>query len=285
MVEKTEAYVRAGGDLAEPTPDELDRIEKAAALDDDIPSVNTAHAAPDNDPYGWIAGVEAVGWTAGVEAAHPGFVDTSNVRPVEIPHVIVWQHAMIDPQRFDHAVAKVLPNGTLLVTPRGSDVPLKGYAPGVWVTFEHVGPEYHAKPQMLRMLHDDRLHMEDAARYAVDHLLDTDRRRPPAAARVDVTSDMDGGRKKFLTDPVRRTPPTHEQDADDTQTIPTVQSVSQADEAGGGVGPKARGVREDAASTGPTLRPRTGAPETDERTPGRLRSLWHALRNPDWAED
>lgn len=233
------------------------------------------HMTPDNDPYGWIAGVEA---------AHPDFAQPAP-QP-QVPHALIWQHGMIEPQRFDHAVAKVLPNGTLLVTPRSSDVPLKGYAPGVWVTFEHIGDEYHQKPQPFLTPEQQQVVDRDRARAA------SRPGRPFGTVQVDNYAAQEkvavDEMTRVLTDPTRRTPPTHEQDADDTQTIPVVKTVvvSPADGEGGGVvRPFGRGVRKDADSTEHPDRRRTDDPEGDEKRPGWFRSLWHSLKDPDWSED
>lgn len=293
-----------------PTREEIERIEAAAAEDDDlddIPTMSTAHMAPDNDPHCLIddaprtvndddaIDADPYGWIATATAESP--IRTEHVRPSETEHVLVWQHAMIEPHRFDRAVAQVLPNGTLLVTRPGSDVPLKGYAPGVWVTFEHIGERYHTQPVRA----DNRPHLvqdTQGSLHLIDPHLARDRARaasrpPRTGGRIQMTNYMEQAANvpvdamtRLLTDPVRRTPPTHELDADDTQTIPVV-AVSPTDGEGGGVeGPKARGVREDAEHTDLTPRPGTGDPETpEEKTPGRLKSFWLALRNPDWDDE
>lgn len=268
-----------------PTREEIERIEAAAAEDDDIPdaprTVNDDDAI-DLDPYGWIAGVEA---------AHPDFAPGQIVPKPEPEHVLVWQHAMIEPHRFDRAVAKVQPNGALLVTRPGSDVPLKGYAPGVWVTFEHIGAGYHRKPQPYLTPEQRQVVDRDRARAAArpgrvqtTRYAEQERAAISMARSNAMLAEHADEMVQVFTDPMRRTPPTHEFDADDTQTIPAVRT----DEEGGGVeGPKARGAREGAETTGQTPRLGTGDPETpqDEKTPGRLRSLWLALRNPDWDDE
>lgn len=185
--------------------------------------------------------------------------------PVRPEHVLVWTHLLDNgPEKFDHAVGKVLPNGTLLIMKPGSDVPLKGYAPGAWLTFEHVGAQYHVKPQPIV-----------PARGKIE--------------RVQPAEYRDGG---YAADPIRRTPPTLDQDADeDTQSLPKV--AANPDEQGGGeAGPKAPGARADAGRTGRTSRPATAdlgipAPLSDltESRPGWFRSLWKSLTDPDWAED
>lgn len=282
MSETTTTDVEQGGQWAHaddgwkpeqiPTREEIERIESAAseedpdqlmrrireddALDERVRTTGVEHMTPDNDPYGWIAGVET---------AHPDFVPEP--KP-QVPHALVWQHGMIEPQRFDHAVAKVLPNGTLLVTPRSSEVPLKGYAPGTWVTFEHIGDEYHTRLQPLQIRREVEVRprkggtVVQAANYAAQE----------KAAADEMT--------RVLTDPARRTPPTHEQDADETQNLPKVV-VETKEEGGGVVRPFGRGVREDAVGAGRTPRPSGDVPER----PGRLRSLWQSLKNPDWDDE
>lgn len=63
-------------------------------------------------------------------------------------YVSVWAHTLNEFEKFSDATAHILPNGSLIVTaldPDGvpnrdpSQPPLKGYAPGAWLTFEHVG--------------------------------------------------------------------------------------------------------------------------------------------------
>lgn len=57
-------------------------------------------------------------------------------------YVTVWPHTLGDFEKFPDAVATVLPNGTLLIHKFGAPAslpPIKGYAPGSWITFEHVG--------------------------------------------------------------------------------------------------------------------------------------------------
>lgn len=217
--------------------------------------------APDYDPYGWIAAQEDK------PESEPVTVENSvgEQVPVIDNYAVVWPHTLEEPQKFPNAVAKVLPNGTLLVMPVGSDCPIKGYAPGAWSTFEHVGEAYHRKPQTLRQA-------TAAADVAAKGYVDS----------VDVTSDQDSGRitRVWNTDPQRRTPPTLDADADDTQNIPAVEF--EADQVGGGVErPKAPGARADAGRTGRTPRPATV--ETDEDAyPSRLRTLWRSLKgNPD----
>lgn len=243
-----------------PTREEIERIEAAASQDDDLDedtrTTGVEHMTPDNDPYGWIAGVEA---------AHPDFAPEP--KP-QVPHALIWQHGMIEPQRFDFAVAKVLPNGTLLVTPRSSEVPLKGYAPGTWVTFEHVGDEYHVRAQPLQI----RREVEVRPRKGGTVVQMTNYAEQEKAAADEMT--------RVLTDPARRTPPTHEQDADETQNLPKVV-VETKEEGGGVVRPFGRGVREDAVGAGRTPRPSGDVPER----PGRLRSLWQSLKNPDWDDE
>lgn len=56
-------------------------------------------------------------------------------------YVSVWPHTLGDYEKHPDAVAAVQPNGALIVTRWGQPgaPPIKGYAPGAWVTFEHVG--------------------------------------------------------------------------------------------------------------------------------------------------
>lgn len=59
----------------------------------------------------------------------------------------VWTHVLNQVEAFDDAVAVMSDNGALTVWAWGSDarrgaVPIKGYAPGSWLTFEHVGEGY-----------------------------------------------------------------------------------------------------------------------------------------------
>lgn len=55
--------------------------------------------------------------------------------------VVVWTHILNNVEEFVDAVAQVQPNGVLLIVRwnQGAQVPLKGYAPGTWLTFEHQG--------------------------------------------------------------------------------------------------------------------------------------------------
>jgi hypothetical protein len=211
------------------------------------------HPAPDNDPYGWIADVES---------GRPTIENSLGEQvPVVENYAVVWSHTLSGPEKFSDASAKVLPNGTLLVFPAGSDCPVRGYAPGTWTTFEHVGPRYHLKPKPV--MPQTGAVSRPLAREAVENF----QAEYPHLAQV-------------LTDPMRRTPPTLEADADDTQNIPRVES--ETTEAGGGVdSPKAAGARADAGRTGRTPRPGTADPDASGR-----RSFWQTLRlslmnNPD----
>ena len=56
--------------------------------------------------------------------------------------VVVTTHILNDPDVFPDAMAQVQPNGVLLILPwdrTSRSVPIKGYAPGAWQTFEHQG--------------------------------------------------------------------------------------------------------------------------------------------------
>ena len=274
--------------MDETTTIDVDQVQEWKHADDPVtvepkdapetPSIGS-HPAPDNDPYGWIAGVES---------GHPDHIESSIGEQVVVrpEHVVVWTHGYPEPDKFDRAVAKVLPNGTLLVTYPKSDIPLKGYAPGVWLTFEHVGDQYQP-PQRLQTATGGRM----------------GRSVPPVQMTNYMTqagAPIDTATAALMTDPMRRTPPTAEQDADDTETIPAVVEVgtytraktrqpeSEADGVGGGVErPKAAGVRADAGSDGVTPRPSGDAPDEpdEEPTPGRIRSLWKYLTDPDWVKD
>lgn len=218
------------------------------------PSISR-HPAPDNDPYGWVAAVE--------EDRPTVASSTGEKLPVRPPHVVIWTPGFPDPDKFDNAVAKVLPNGTLLIMRWGSDCPLKGYATGAWLTFEHVGEEYHTKPQRVM-----------PARGEVEQVRPAEYRKGGY-----VTSNL----AQSLTDPLRRQPPTHEQDADDTQSLPKV--AAKAEEGGGVAGPKARGARPDAGFDGHPGRPSTLDGSPDGVLPRWWQTLKIALRNPAPDED
>lgn len=269
-LERAEKAASSDDDFDEDDPDQLvRRIREDDALDGRARTTGVEHMTPDNDPYGWIAGVEA---------AHSDFVQPEP--KLEPEHVMVWQHAMIEPQRFDHAVAKVLPNGTLLITRPGSDVPLKGYAPGVWVTFEHIGERYHVRPQQRREVEVRPRKGGTVVRvtnYAEREKGAVDEMTPLARA---INNDLNR-----LADPTRRTPPTFESDADDTQNIQVVKAAEADGEGGGVVRPFGRGVRPDAAHVVHPVGRRTDGPEDDAKRPGWFRSLWESLKNPDWSED
>lgn len=77
--------------------------------------------------------------------------DEQKVPPLPDRRVAVWPHTLGDFEHFDDAVAIIQANGALLVwrwgfDPKRGDVPLKGYAPGAWVTYEHLGSGY--KPNL-----------------------------------------------------------------------------------------------------------------------------------------
>lgn len=219
------------------------------------PSISQ-HPAPDNDPYGWIAAVEEDRPT--VETS------TGEKVPVRPPHVEIWAVGFSGPDKFDHAVAEVLANGTLLVRRQGSTVPLKGYAAGTWQTFEHVG----AVQQADRWLAEREA--KDAQTRNVERISPAEFRKGgyPGASEA----------AKVLTDPVRRQPPTHEQDADDTQPVPKIADT--AEEGGGVERPKARGVRPDAGYDGHPDRPSTPSGSPDGGLPRWWQTLKIALRNP-----
>lgn len=65
-------------------------------------------------------------------------------------YVAVWPHTLGEFEKFPDAVAKVLPNGALVVysmaTDRMRDTPLKAYAPGAWATVEHLGDYTYMPP-------------------------------------------------------------------------------------------------------------------------------------------
>lgn len=260
-----------------------------------VPSTSN-HPAPDNDPYGWIAAQEDDGRVT-VESS------TGEQVPVLPPHVEIWAIGFPGPDRFDHAVAEVLANGTLLVRRQGSTVPLKGYAAGVWQTFEHVGAVQAA----------DKWLADQQAMAARPKKWDLGVAHGDGPVVPDVPP-----LNQLLTDPLRRQPPTLEQDADevdpsiaaaqsafdrakseyyrkrsqshDTAQLPKVQSDDVADGEGGGVqAPKAPRVRSDAPGTALTPRPESdpadeGGEEKTSRFP-RLRGLWRDLMSPEWAED
>ena len=77
-------------------------------------------------------------------------------------YAAVWPHTLDQVERFPDAVAQVLPNGTLLVMRPGSRIPVKGYAPGAWLTFEHVG-DYRA-PERPAETVPQRVELTDAER-------------------------------------------------------------------------------------------------------------------------
>ena len=247
------------------------------------------------DPYGWIAAVERhpdpQEWShADPEGTNgpngepaPATVENTQGEQVPVssgPYVAVTPSNSLSPvDMFHDAVATVLPNGTLLVTLPGRTVPLKGYAPGSWLTFEHVGADYFRKPV--------RYTPPTPAERKDEILREDARRRQDRPAVPSEMLDQRGySTDDVLTHPQRRQPPTLEQDSDeDTADVKSFEQI--ADERAGVVqGPKARGVRPDAGYDGHPDRPATGAPgETEEKTPGRLRSLWQSLMSPDWSED
>jgi len=265
--------------------------------------------APDVDPYGWVAAVED-----GRPTVEDSTGEQIQVRP---HHTVVWTHGFPEPDKFDYAVAKVLPNGTLLVTLPGRNVPLKGYAPGVWLTFEHVGPEYQVTPKhyeftvnrakakdmtmgvtygggpTLADQSDDGFTSQErqewTERQRAQDQVTAETYRARAAAHADramnklsmapCTSDV-LARKQSNDDLVASALST----VSDTQNLPKVE---QAVAGGGAQAPKAPGVRADAGRTVRTPRPGTGVPAEDaeEKTSGWFRSLWQSLKNPDWTED
>lgn len=129
---------------AQQTVEQVEQLVRAIKSDPDV----ELWAAPHPAPQEWShADPEDTGGPGG----EPGSITIENsmgervqVRP---EHVLVWTHLLDNgPDKFNGAVARVLPNGTLLVTQPGSEVPLKGYAPGAWLTFEHIGEQYHTHP-------------------------------------------------------------------------------------------------------------------------------------------
>ena len=219
------------------------------------PSVSQ-HPAPDNDPYGWVAAVEEDRPT--VETS------TGEKLPVRPPHVVIWSPGFPEPDKFDDATAEILANGSLIVRRPGSAIPLKGYAPGAWLTFEHVGEQYHPKPQQ-----------------AMPSRGEVERVRPAEFRKGGYPGADEAA--KVLTDPLRRQPPTHEQDADDTRSIPKV--AAKTEEGGGVARPKARGVRPDAGYDGHPDRPSTPGGSPDDARPRWWQTLKTALRSPDPDED
>jgi len=259
-------------------------------------SVQDHMVAPDYDPYGQISKSEEdsesaeqpdpYGWIARVTAATAPDAGDAQVQ-VRPEHVVIWSHGFVEPDKFDHAVARILPNGSLLVMRSDSPVPIKGYAPGVWLTFEHVGEQYHrVRPDSAHVSPSDHARWRQRQE-AKDRTLGVVYGAEPTqmtnylAQAANVTGDPllgEVARTSALVDPLRRTPPTHESDADDTQSLPKMTQ-----EEGGGVArPKAGGVREDAGRIGRTPRPDIADPEDDKSRRGFWRSLRQSLlNNPD----
>jgi hypothetical protein len=77
-----------------------------------------------------------------VHAGVPAWIPSPPTRQLR-----VWTHVLNEVEPFDDAVAIMSPNGALTVWRWGSDakrgdVPIKGYAPGSWITYTHVGDGY-----------------------------------------------------------------------------------------------------------------------------------------------
>lgn len=72
--------------------------------------------------------------------------------PLPARRVAVWPHTLGEFEHFDNAIAVMSANGALVVwrwgePTRQGAVPLKMYAPGAWVTVEHLGEGYALPPQ------------------------------------------------------------------------------------------------------------------------------------------
>jgi len=112
--------------------------------------------------------------------------------PPSARFVRVWTHVLNDFEDFPDAIA-VVENGVLLVGPLGvkEAFPIKGYAPGAWLTFEHVGDYNTPRPAAPRLVDETQeiTRLMDAAPPAPDDpptprrapIVDSRRYGPPKA--------------------------------------------------------------------------------------------------------
>jgi hypothetical protein len=156
----------------------------------------------------------------------------------------VWTHVLSEIEVFDDAVAVMSGNGALMVWRYGADsqhgdVPVKGYAPGAWATFDHVGEGY-ARPSF-RELTGEKKRPTPAANESEPELADPFVQLSPEALD-DANSDAAGA--PIGTVPAKIRPGEDGDDAAFRQSgddVPFDDRPESADR--GGIGPVAdRGV-------------------------------------------
>jgi hypothetical protein len=175
--------------------------------------------------------------------------------PLGEPYVAVWPHTLDQVEKFPDAIAQVLPNGVLLVLRPDSRIPIKGYAPGAWLTFEHVGELYHARPVEAprhRTLVEHRETRSDAPFSEAD-----DEQDAMLSARSEEDYFQDGDRQEWASGAGPADPP---------------QFLRSAV-----VEPRPKG----AGAGRPPLTAVPDHPGSDEdRPPGRWRAFWQSLKTP-----
>lgn len=223
------------------------------------------------------------------QAAIPMPEYTTPPQPV-VParYVAVWPHVLEEIEKFPNATAVVLANGTLIISPLdeygfpAANLPtIKGYAPGAWATFEHVG-DYTPTPPPVKLPRGQRRYNEEPP---------TRRRAaPPADTETDQPADQPRMYPELSDTPPRRdyrlnsedkaapaprvrrpAPPSEKVDADARDRAQAVVDAvrPQVVEDGDDGAPKASGAVT-SAHTEPPVDPEFW----DDDQPARKASLW-----------